>query len=108
MNNTTVDRKGGGSVSDGRSGDGVGRKALATESHGEDESVVIALVEAARRAGVYPEDPDVLVNDIVNPDGLEMLFEDRASGESRVGGHVVFELYGHTFVVTPEEVAVLE
>jgi hypothetical protein len=108
MNNTTVDKRVGGSVSDGRSDDGVGRRALATESHGGDESVVIALVEAAKRAGIYPEDPDVLVNDVLNPDGLEMLFEERASGESRIGGHVVFELYGHTFVVTPEQVAVLE
>jgi hypothetical protein len=107
MNNTTIDTNpSGAAVRGGR--DRQGNAVLAKRTVEEDEPMTLAVIACAKQAGVYPDDPDRLLNDVVDPDALERIFADTLSGTPRQGGRVAFEVWGHTFVVSPDEVVVLE
>lgn len=64
------------------------------------ESVCTAVITALANAkGVDPRDLSEQLNDIVDPDALNCIFKDTATGPARTAGHVCFEMAGCEVVV---------
>ncbi|MFB6130290.1 MAG: HalOD1 output domain-containing protein [Salinigranum sp.] len=72
----------------------------------DDESVVKTLLEALDSANVLPKNSGPVLNDVIDPDGLELLFSDRSDGSPRRGGELTFQYNGATITVTPHAVSV--
>lgn len=79
---------------------------LHTESIGPDDTPTTTLFRALSRADVDHPPPDVVLNDFVDPDALDDLFD---GGRPRGAfGAVTFEAWGILVAVSAEEVSLYE
>ena len=70
------------------------------------ESIVETVLDALNQADLLSDNPGLVLNDVIDPDGLELLFSDRADETARQGGQVSFGYGGATVTVTPEAVTI--